>query len=334
MSWALFLVACVAVALAAWLASWAVLRSLVRFGVYDTPNVRSSHLAPKPRGGGLALVPVLFVAWCGAVLWLDAAPPGFWLALLGAVLLAVVSWVDDLKRLPVGLRFAVQTAAVALGLAGMAGAGLVFQGLLPPLVDHIAAAILWLWFVNLFNFMDGIDGIAGVEAMSLALGLVLVGWLVGWDASMLALPALLAAATLGFLVWNWAPARIFLGDVGSVPLGYLLGWLLLLTAMEGQWAAAIILPLYYLADATITLVKRAARGMKVWQAHKEHFYQRAVQGGCSHAQVSVRVFVCNVLLIGCAAMAALGYTWPALGVASLVVIVFLFLLERMARLAP
>ena len=134
-------------------------------------------------------------------------------------MLAVISWVDDLKRLPAGLRLAVRAAAVGLGLAGMEGAGLVFQGLLPPLVDRIAAAVLWLWFVNLFNFMDGIDGISGVEAISLALGLVLVGWLARWPAPMLALPALLAAATLGFLAWNWAPSKLFLGDVGSVPLG-------------------------------------------------------------------------------------------------------------------
>ncbi|MCZ6774788.1 MAG: glycosyltransferase family 4 protein [Proteobacteria bacterium] len=334
MSWALLMLACAVVAFTTWAATWAVLRALVRLEVYDTPNSRSSHVQPKPRGGGLALLPVLFVAWCGAVLWLDAAPPGFWLVLLGAGLLIVVSCLDDLRNLPAGLRLLVQTAAVALGLAGMDGSGLVFQGLLPPLVDHIAAAVLWLWFVNLFNFMDGIDGIAGVEAMSLALGLVLVGGLARWDAPMLAHPALLAAATLGFLVWNWAPAKLFLGDVGSVPLGYLLGWLLLLAAMEGQWAAALILPLYYLSDATVTIVKRGIRRAKIWQAHKEHFYQRAVQGGWSHARVATGVLICNVLLIGCAAMAALGYTWPALGIATLVVIIFLFLLERMARLAP
>ncbi len=334
MFWPILLIACAAVALVTWAATWAVLKSLVRLEVYDTPSPRSSHESPKPRGGGLALLPVLFAAWIAAVVWLGAAPPGFWLTLAGAALLAAVSWVDDLKSLPAILRFAVQTAAVALGLAGMDGSGLVFQGLLSPLLDHIAAAVLWLWFVNLFNFMDGIDGISGVEAISLGLGLVLVGWVVLWDAPMLVLPALLTAATLGFLVWNWAPSRIFLGDVGSVPLGYLLGWLLLFAAMQGQWAAALILPLYYLSDATVTIVKRGIRRAKIWQAHKEHFYQRAVQGGWSHARVSTGVLICNVFLIGCAAMAALGYTWPALGVATLVVIVFLFLLERMARLAP
>ena len=333
MFWLFLLIACAAVAVLTWAATWTVLRGLIRFEVYDRPNPRSSHVQAKPRGGGLALLPVLFIAWIVATLWVDAAPPGFWLALAGAALLAVISWLDDLKNLPAGMRFAVQAVAVALGLAGMAGAGLVFQGLLPPLVDHIAAAVLWLWFVNLFNFMDGIDGISGVEAISLGLGLVLVGGLSLWPSAMLALPALLAAAMLGFLVWNWAPSKIFLGDVGSVPLGYLLGWLLLLAASQGQWATALILPLYYLGDATITLGRRATRGARVWRAHREHFYQRAVRGGSSHTVVCTQVLVCNVLLVALAGAAALGYVWLALAAGALAVASLLALLERRARSA-
>ncbi|MFQ5775877.1 MAG: glycosyl transferase, partial [Kiloniellaceae bacterium] len=256
MSLPVLFLACAAVALLAWGATWAVLRALVRWSVYDTPNPRSSHTGPTPRGGGLALVPVVLAAWIAAAAWLGA-PPGLGFAVAGAATLAAVSWIDDLRGLPIGLRLAVHAGAVALGLFGLGGAGPVFQGLLPPLLDRIAAAVLWLWFVNLFNFMDGIDGISGVEAICLGVGLCLVGGIAGWPAPSLALPALLAAATLGFLVWNWEPSKLFLGDVGSVPLGYLLGWLLLLAASEGQWAAALLLPLYYLADASITLAKRA-----------------------------------------------------------------------------
>ncbi len=326
MFWLFLLIACAVVAVLTWAATWAVLRGLIRFRVYDTPNPRSSHAEPTPRGGGLALIAVLLLSWLAAAAWLEAAPAGFSLALVAAGLLAAVSWIDDLKRLSVTLRLAVQVGAVILGLIAMDGAGPVFQGFLPPVLDRIAAGVLWLWFVNLFNFMDGIDGISGVEAICIVLGLVLIAWLHAWPPEAAAFPALLAAATLGFLVRNWAPAKVFLGDVGSVPLGYLLGWLLLLTAAEGQWAAALILPLYYLADATVTLIKRGARGAKVWQAHKEHFYQRAVQGGWSHAQVSVRVLVCNIFLIGCAALAALGYIWPALAAGVLIVGVLLAIL--------
>ncbi len=331
MFWLFLLLACIAVTVAAWAATWAVLRGLIRFRVYDTPNPRSSHAAPTPRGGGLALIAVLLLSWLGAAAWLGTAPEGFPLALVSAVLLAAVSWIDDLKRLSVILRLAAQAGAIILGLIAMDGAGPVFQGFLPPVLDRIAAGILWLWFVNLFNFMDGIDGISGVEAICTALGLVLLAWLLAWPPEAAAFPALLAGATLGFLGWNWPPAKIFLGDVGSVPLGYLLGWLLLLAAMEGQWAVALILPLYYLADASITLIRRGARRAKVWQAHKEHFYQRAVQGGLSHAQVSVRVLVCNIFLIGCATLAALGYIWPALGAAVVFVALLLTILERASR---
>ena len=333
MFWLVLLAACVAVTVAAWVATWAVLRSLIRFRVYDTPNARSSHEQPKPRGGGLALVPMLLIPWIAAAAWFGAAPPGFWVVVSAAAVLAGVSWIDDLKNLPVYLRLAVQALAVGLGIAAMDGAGQVFQGLLPPLLDRLATALLWLWFVNLFNFMDGIDGIAGVEASSLGLGLVLVGAVAAWPGIHVALPALLVAAMLGFLAWNWAPAKLFLGDVGSVPLGYLLGWLLLSAAANGAWAAALILPLYYLADATITLVKRALRGAKVWRAHREHFYQRAVQGGASHAWVARQVLACNVILAILAAVATGARPWPAVAAAGITVALLLVVLERRASTA-
>jgi len=113
-----------------------------------------------------------------------------------------------------------------------------------------------------------------------------------------------AAATAGFLAWNWHPAKIFLGDIGSVGLGYLLAWLLLALAAMGEWEAALILPLYYLADATITLLRRLARKEKVWQAHREHYYQQAVQNGRSHARVSAAVATTNLALVALALAAA------------------------------
>jgi UDP-N-acetylmuramyl pentapeptide phosphotransferase/UDP-N-acetylglucosamine-1-phosphate transferase len=334
MSWTILAVACVVVAVLSWAANWAILRALVRFEAYDRPNARSSHDLPKPRGGGLALLPVLLIAWIVVAEWFGTAPAGFWIVVSAAALLVVISWLDDLRNLPVVPRLMVQALAVGFGIAGMDGAGPVFQGLLPPLVDRLAAGLLWLWFVNLFNFMDGIDGIAGVEAGALGIGLVAAGAVAGWPGPGLALPALLAAATLGFLAWNWAPARLFLGDVGSVPLGYLLGWLLLSAAAQGAWAAALILPLYYLADATITLVGRGARGAKIWQAHREHFYQRAVQGGASHARVAGQVLACNGFLVLLAAVATGAWTWPAVAAAVVAVAVLLGVLERRAGAAP
>jgi UDP-N-acetylmuramyl pentapeptide phosphotransferase/UDP-N-acetylglucosamine-1-phosphate transferase len=293
-----FAVAFVAVATASWVATAIVRRVLIGWQVYDEPNHRSSHARPTPRGGGLAVVPVVLAALAAAALSGDSAAPAFWLVVAGALLLAAMSWADDLKPRPASLRFGVQVAAVALGLWSL-GDATVFQGLLPLPVDRVLTALLWLWFINLFNFMDGIDGITAVETISIGVGLALVA-----SSGLLHFPldsiagAAPAAAALGFLLWNWAPARIFLGDVGSVPLGYLLGWLLLVTAAVGhEWEAALILPLYYLADASLTLAKRALRREKLWRAHREHFYQRAVQRGFSHAAVTARVAACNTILV-------------------------------------
>src|SRR5581483_10922484 len=145
-------------------------------------------------------------------------------------------------------------------------------------------------FVNLFNFMDGIDGITGVETTAIGLGTAMAAALIGdGDRATLALCA--AAAGLAFLRWNWHPAKLFLGDVGSVPLGYLLAWLLLNLAIRGLWAPALILPLYYLADATLTLLGRAVRGERLWQAHRRHFYQRALGADGNHAAVARYVLI-------------------------------------------
>jgi UDP-N-acetylmuramyl pentapeptide phosphotransferase/UDP-N-acetylglucosamine-1-phosphate transferase len=159
---------------------------------------------------------------------------------------------------------------------------------------------MWLWFLNLFNFMDGIDGIAGGETAALGVGAASVAWLAALAPSVALYGLTAAAAALGFLWWNWHPARIFLGDVGSVPLGYLLAWLLLDLASHGAWAAALILPLYYVADASLTLLVRLLRGERVWRAHREHFYQRAAQGGLSHAQVVGAILLADAALVALA----------------------------------
>lgn len=304
-----------------WLATRTVLGLLVRRAILDRPNARSSHDTPTPRGGGIAVVAVLIPAWIAAALLGGAPVP--WLVLGATALLAAVSWRDDLKSLGILWRFGVQILAVAIGMASIDG--LVFRGLLPPWLDALAAGFLWLWFVNLYNFMDGIDGIAAVETASIGGGVALValGAAVG-PAGAAAWGIVLAAAALGFLPWNWQRAKLFLGDVGSVPLGYVAGWLLLSMAAAGAWKAALILPLYYLADATITLLRRLRRGEKVWQAHREHYYQRAVQGGMSHAAVVRAVLAGNLALAGLALGAETGLGSLALVMAGTVAAILLY----------
>jgi UDP-N-acetylmuramyl pentapeptide phosphotransferase/UDP-N-acetylglucosamine-1-phosphate transferase len=312
---------------AVFLAVFAASTALTRFvlallrdrAVLDRPNPRSSHSAPVPRGGGLAILATLLPAW-GVASAMGFAPGAVWPAVLGALVLAALSFIDDLRGLPARLRLAVQLAVIAAVLPTLPHAGEVFQGFLPHALDLAASALIWLWFVNLNNFMDGIDGIAGTETVSIAGGVLLLALVDERAAALGAAPLAVAlgASAGGFLVWNWQPARIFMGDVGSIPLGFLLGWLLLGLAGAGLWAAALILPIYYLGDATWTLLRRLARGTRIWEAHREHFYQRAVQSGLDHAAVVRRILLANLLLIG-AAMLSRHAAWPALALAFVVV---------------
>ena len=321
------------VTIASFAGTWGALVALRRRAILDHPNERSSHASPTPRGAGVAVVPVAMGAWLFIGLQSGQGPREI-AALAAAVLgLGLLSWRDDLGGLPVGWRLLGQGAAIGFVLA-VAPVERVFQGLLPPALDLLATGILWLWFVNLFNFMDGIDGLTGVETIAIGMGVVLVSALPGGGTApdqALGLHGLaIAAAALGFLWWNWHPARIFLGDVGSIPLGFMLGWLLFKLAAGGQWEAAIILPLYYLADATLTLARRALRRQPVWKAHREHFYQRAVQRGLSHGTVVAAIVFANAVLVGLAVLATLAAPrWPALSllVSAVVVALLLFWLS-------
>ena len=290
---------------------WAV-GLVIRRLVLDHPNDRSSHSTPTPRGGGLGVVPAVLVVW---ILFADYRP---WALILGAVALMAGSWIDDRQGLSPLTRLVAQAAMVAL-----------FIATLP--INHWFLAVLagfaLLWFVNLYNFMDGIDGITGIETASLGVGIAVVA---GLD-NPLSLPALtLAGAALGFLVWNWHPAKVFLGDSGSIPLGLLLGGLLIELALSGHWQAALILPAYYCADASLTLGSRLLKGEKVWQAHRKHFYQRASRGGAGPVRVSLSVLVGNLGLIGCAWM---GGTAGLVG-AALIVTALLSVLGYWGRNAP
>jgi UDP-N-acetylmuramyl pentapeptide phosphotransferase/UDP-N-acetylglucosamine-1-phosphate transferase len=312
-------------------ATAAVLRVLERRRILDHPNERSSHARATPRGGGIAVIGALTVAW-GIIAALGPAPAALPWVIGGIALLAAVSWRDDLRSLPALPRLAAQVVAVAAGLGAFDDGALVFQGLMPLWADRLLAALGWLWFVNLFNFMDGIDGLAGTEAVAIGLGLALLALGAGGQPVAVALALAAAAAALGFLPWNWQPARIFLGDVGSVPLGYALGWLLLAAAAAGHWAAALILPLYYLADATLTLLRRLLRGERVWRAHREHFYQRATRAGRGHGGVVGLIAAADAVLI-VLALGAGRWPWAMLAAAAVTVGLLLLVLARPRVLA-
>lgn len=298
--------------------------------LFDNPNERSSHHYPTPRGGGLAVLPVILGAWVLiGYFFAGATQEVFGIAAL-ALVLGAVSWLDDVRNVPVLARLLVQIVVVLGALYVMRDRGPYFGGWLSPDLDILVAGLLWVWFVNLYNFMDGIDGITGVETASIGLGVMAVGFAAGLGDGITMYAGTIAAAALGFLWWNWQPARLFLGDVGSVPLGFLTGWLLLMLMAKGQWAAAAILPLYYLADSTVTLLRRILKGEKFWRPHRSHFYQRATEWRLNHRQASIAVAVAGLLLIVLAVVASKGPILPALGGAAVVVAGLLFHFGRRA----
>jgi UDP-N-acetylmuramyl pentapeptide phosphotransferase/UDP-N-acetylglucosamine-1-phosphate transferase len=288
--------------------------------ILDRPNERSSHQVATPRGGGIAVIGSILLAWV-VLTRAELVPPEVFGIALGAVLLAAVSWLDDLRGLSPVVRLLAQAAAVAIGVFALPG---------PQDPFHLAAiGLFWIWWINLFNFMDGIDGLAGAEAAAIGTGLLLFASVgAGADPALQALAAAVTGAAVGFLVWNWSPARIFLGDVGSAPLGYILGFLLLDLAARGHWKIALILPLYFLADATITLARRLLRGERVWQAHREHFYQQAVRRGLGHAAVVKRVIATDLMLVGCGWAAENGWGAVSLAASAATVAILLMALAR------
>ncbi|HLG86122.1 MAG TPA: glycosyltransferase family 4 protein [Alphaproteobacteria bacterium] len=327
-----FVLTCVAIGIASLALTYLARSILLRRAILDLPNARSSHTVPTPRGGGWGLMLALLPAW----IWSTARAgrlndPAEILLILGAVALMAVSWIDDRRGLGPAPRFAAQAVAVGLVMAALPRDLSLTAGLLPLPLDRLAAGLAWLWFVNLFNFMDGIDGIAGGSAAAMGIGIMLVSMLHGPHELQAFRGAAIAAASVGFLVWNWQPAKIFLGDVGSVPLGYLLGFELMQLAMDAGQVAALIIALYYLADATITLLRRAGRRERIWQAHREHFYQRAVRGGRSHAQVAAAALLIQLLLALLALESADSGGWSMIFPAVILVALLLLWMARPSK---
>lgn len=280
--------------LTAALRQYALRRSLI-----DVPNSRSSHTRPTPRGGGLAIVAcMLAVLPALAGLGLISAE-NCW-GLLGAgLLVAAIGFVDDHGHIAARWRLLAHFVAAAWGLWWMGGA--------PPLVlgdqvfhtgwvGTVIATFYLVWLLNLYNFMDGIDGIASVEAITVCLAAALLHALDGATATPL-LPLLLAAAAAGFLYWNFPPAQIFMGDAGSGFLGIVLGLMSLQagwTRPELFWAWLILLGVF-VVDATLTLVTRLLRAEKLHQAHRNHAYQHAARRCGGHLPVTLAVGALNLL---------------------------------------
>ena len=261
------------------------------------PNARSSHKIPTPQGGGAAVVAAVIIVVAGATALLPALNlDGYLLAaiLAAAAFLAIIGATDDMRPLEALPRLLLQAAAVAVVIATLPTDLRIIH--VPFWLERASMLIAILWLVNLVNFMDGIDWMTVAEVVPVASGLAVFGLLGALPVAATLVAIALCGAILGFAPFNRPVARLFLGDVGSLPIGLLLGWLLILLAGRGHLVAALLLPLYYLSDATITLLRRLAHREPVLLAHRNHFYQRALDNGMSAYAIVGRVFAVNTAL--------------------------------------
>jgi UDP-N-acetylmuramyl pentapeptide phosphotransferase/UDP-N-acetylglucosamine-1-phosphate transferase len=293
-------------ALSPWLKAYALAR----------PNARSSHREPTPQGGGAAvIVATLVAAWLGiALLGMTAPGPlGEFVALtIATLVLAATGAIDDIRPLSVGLRLALQCLAVGLVLAFLPAEWRIAPAL-PWWIERAGLLLGGVWFVNLTNFMDGIDWMTVAETVPITGAVILMGLLGVVPALPLTVGVALFGAIIGFAPFNKPVARLFLGDVGSLPLGLLMAWLLLHVAAGGHLVAALLLPLYYLADTALTLARRARAREPIWQAHRSHYYQRATDRGFTVSGIVLRVFLINIAL---GALALITVVWPHGGVSA------------------
>jgi len=260
----------------------------------DTPNDRSLHAHPVPRTGGLAIL-------AGVAAACALAQPGVAVTLGAALALAAVSFADDLLGLPTLVRLAAHIAAASAVLAFELGYAE------PVLFTMLLLAIAW--YTNLYNFMDGSDGLAGGMAV-IGFGAYAIAAHLSGAGLFAALCASVAAAAAGFLVFNFPPARLFMGDAGSVPLGFLAGALGVVGWSRGFWPIWFPLLVFapFVCDATLTLLRRALRRERVWQAHRDHYYQRLVRMGFGHRGTALIEYAA---MGGCAAIALLARREPA-----------------------
>ena len=272
-------------------ASWLTIFFMLRFGrvgPIDLPNHRSLHQVAVPRSGGIGILGGIVVGFAVAM-----PPVIFWIAVGG---LAGVSLLDDFRPLPARIRFLVQLVA----------ASMVAWTLVPPewgLAGKVVSVLFMLWMTNLYNFMDGANGLAGGMAVFGFAAYALAASLAGqFDLAIWS--ACIAAAAGGFLAFNFDPARIFMGDVGSVPLGFLAAALGLQGLQQDVWPAWFPLLVFsvFIVDATVTLLRRGLRREKVWLAHREHYYQRLIQSGWSHRRLALIAYLLMFATAGSACL--------------------------------
>lgn len=265
---------------------------VIKKNILDIPNNRSSHQIPTPRGGGIAIV-ILFTLISVLLTWQHLISLPLLYALSGGIIVALMGWIDDIISIPPIWRASAHVLAASWAVYWLHLSHVGFG-----LMNFPLAVFMIVWSVNLYNFMDGIDGLAGIEGLFISISAALFLSMLGIVGLSL-LCFLLAAAILGFLFWNWPPAKIFMGDVGSGYLGFIFAVLAIATAHLKilPYAFWITILAVFLCDATYTLLYRIFQGKRWYEGHREHAYQRLVQYGLSHKNVTVGVLLVNIFIL-------------------------------------
>jgi Fuc2NAc and GlcNAc transferase len=267
----------------------------------DVPADRSSHATPTPTGGGVGIVVVLLIVLLGLG-WRELMSPLLAVSsAVGLLLVAAVGWADDHRHLAPAWRLIAQLLAgilVVWALGGVEQLGIGELTLTLGITGSVLAVIACMWLINLYNFMDGVDGLAAIEGVFVSGVMAAIFWIEGESGAAL-LAASLAGGCLGFLFWNWPPARIFLGDVGSYSIGFTLAALALYGELTGSLPLAVfgILAAIFIVDATYTLISRMGRRSRWYTAHREHAYQAPVAAGVDHGRVVLAISLVNVLML-------------------------------------
>ena len=270
------------------------IKILTKTKTLDIPNERSSHNIPTPKGAGLGIIATLLI------IYYTFFPITDFLFTGAILILTILSFMNDNKQISIVIRLIVQSALTIIVLIFWLPLKdvVLLNGIIPLWLENIIIFLLIIWLINLFNFMDGIDGLSGIQCIIIGIG---VGSSLYLSQGVYELEQIvagfIAGSGLAFLLWNWQPAKVFLGDAGSIPLGFINAVLILLLCKNDLWYVAIIINNYFVFDASITLLRRIKMGKKPWKAHKDHFYQKAIQNGYSHSKVCKIIAMHGILLI-------------------------------------
>lgn len=284
---------------------------LVRHAVLDHANARSSHTGSIPRAGGavFCVLTLLYTVVSLVMGWGD--PRGAMILIVGGGLVAIIGFIDDVNPLPAAVRFLAHAIAAVVLVVGLSPLPQSIDGIpvvIPPWLIQALLAIAVMWSINLWNFMDGIDGLAGSQAMIVFAGLTIVA---GCSGSSGTLPAVITGLVGGFLLWNLSSLRLFMGDAGSGFLGFAVLLMIAVLWSLGNipiWSGVLAAAMMWI-DATVTLVRRTMRGQRPWVAHRSHVYQHLVQGDWSHRQVTAVYGAIQIVFLCPLALAAMYWPW-------------------------